>query len=69
MPQLNYHERKTIEQLILDQKTYREIGKIVGRNHSVIAREVKRNSGSYLPYSADKAQLRAEKRLLGKRPK
>lgn len=39
------------------------------RGHTDISREVKRNGGTLLPYSADRAQLRADKRLLGKKSK
>ena len=65
--QLTYNERKAIEQLLIEKKSCRKIGKILGRNHTDISREIKRNKGEHLPYSADRAQIFTEKKLLGKR--
>lgn len=64
---LAYKERRIIESFRIEKKGFREIGRVLGRDHTVIQREVTRNSGNYLPYSADRAQLYADKRLLGKR--
>ena len=63
---LTYDERKIIEKELLEKKSRREIAKKLNRNHSVIAREIKNNSGDHLPYSADRAQLYAEKKLKDK---
>jgi IS30 family transposase len=64
---LTYEERKIIEVLKVERKGLREIGRILDRDHTVIKRETERNSGNYFPYSADKAQLLSEQRLLGKK--
>lgn len=66
---LNYEERKIIESLRIDKKGFREIGRILNRDHTVVQREINRNSEKYLPYSADKAQFLADKRLLNKKEK
>lgn len=66
MKHINYAERQIIEEMIIRRKTDREIGRILGRDHTVINREIKKNSS---PYSADKAQLRYEKYLKGKKIK
>lgn len=64
---LTYDERKIIESFRINRKGFREIGRALERDHTVIQREVNRNSGDYLPYSADRAQIYADKRLLGKK--
>ena len=64
---LVYEERKIIERELLDRKTFRQIAKLLGRDHSVVSREVKANSGPHMPYCADRAQLYAERRMKGKK--
>ncbi len=66
---LSYGERQVIEAELIRKKSFRKIGVLLCRSHTDISREVERNAGKLLPYSADRAQLRAEKRLLGKRRK
>jgi len=66
---LTYEERQIIEAELIKKKSYRKIGRMLDREHTDISREVERNAGKLLPYSADRAQLRAEKKLLGKRKK
>ena len=66
---LSYGERQVIEAELIQKKSFRKIGVLLCRSHTDISREVERNAGKLLPYSADRAQLYAEKRLLGKRRK
>jgi IS30 family transposase len=66
---LLYGERQIIETGLIEKKSFRKIGKILNRNHTDIAREAKRNAGKFLPYSADRAQICADKRLLNKKTK
>lgn len=66
---LTYEERQILESELIKKKSFRKIGALLGRNHTDISREVNRNGGKLLPYSADRAQLRAEKKLLGKKEK
>ena len=68
MKHVSYEERKMIEEMLLKKKTHRDIGKYIGRDHTVIDREINRHKG-YLPYSADRAQLAYERDLKNKRPK
>jgi IS30 family transposase len=66
MSHLTYDERKRIEQFLLAKYASRDIARQLGRHHSVINREIRRNSGHF-PYAADQAQLRYQKRLGGKK--
>jgi IS30 family transposase len=66
---LTYTERQLIETALVARKSFRKIAAQIGRAHTDVAREVRRNSGKLLPYSADRAQIRAEKRQLGKKTK
>lgn len=49
-------ERQIIEVMLRVNRSYREIAKNLGRDPSVISREVKRNSGDVCPYTAVVAQ-------------
>lgn len=62
MAKLTYYERQRIESGLRRGKTHRAIGKVLGRDHSVINREVERNTGDTLPYTADSAQRIADRR-------
>jgi transposase, IS30 family len=65
MPKLSritFYEREKIELYLKMGKSYRWIGEKICRNHTDIAREVKRNSGPYLPYRAVNAQRLYESR-------
>jgi len=53
---ITYYEREQIELYLKMKKTYRWIGRRLCREHTDISREVKRNSGTYLPYRAVHAQ-------------
>jgi len=64
---LVHEERKIIEKELLRKTSCRDIAALLGRDHSVISREIKLNSGEHMPYSADRAQLYADRRKTGKR--
>lgn len=66
---ITYYERKQIELYLKMKKTYRWIGKRLRREHTDISREVKRNSGAYLPYRAVHAQRIHEARQRKKNKK
>jgi IS30 family transposase len=68
MKHFTYMERKRIEELRIRKRSCREIGKALGRNQASVSREIRRNSNRFL-YSADRAQLRYEKYLQGKKLK
>ena len=38
MKHVSYEERKMIEEMLLKKKTHRDIGKYIGRDHTVIDR-------------------------------
>ncbi|WP_352231687.1 helix-turn-helix domain-containing protein, partial [Actinokineospora sp. NBRC 105648] len=59
-------DRETISRELAARRSFRFIGKVLGRHHSVIAREVARNGGR-LAYRAVKAGKRA--RVMRGRPK
>lgn len=65
---LVYEERRIIEKELLRKTSCRVIAKLLSRDHSVISREIKMNSGEHMPYSADRAQLYADRRKTGKKP-
>lgn len=56
MQHITYYERQVIEVGLRKKKTLRGIARALGRDHRVVAREVERNSGDYLPYTASSAQ-------------
>lgn len=59
---LSYRDRLVIEQEIRLGRSQRQIAALLGRNHSVISRELApcKDQG-FLPYSARRAELRAER--------
>lgn len=59
--QLTIEERERIAVLKASGKSLREIGKMIGRDHSVVSREIKRNGGKRC-YWAHQANERARKR-------
>lgn len=65
---LTFPERQIIEDQLARKKSHRKIASLLSRDHTVITREIRR-SGRLNPYSAVKAQLRADQKLLGKRKK
>jgi IS30 family transposase len=62
MAKLTYYERQIIESKRRSKQSARTIAKFLGRDHSVVAREIKRNTGDHLPYTAVAAQRIAEGR-------
>lgn len=67
MQRLNLYERQKIALWCKRRISKRAVAKIVGRDHSVILRELKRNKGDYLPYNPDRAQHYAERRVKKKK--
>lgn len=47
---LTSYERQIIETNLALGKSHREIAKMIGRNHTVVSREIKRNEGQYPPF-------------------
>jgi len=67
---LSKEERYLIEQLMSQQKSNREIAKLMGRSASTISREIFRNWKGEVRYDHDRAQKRtAERRKLSGGPK
>ena len=66
MKYLTFEERKIIEKLLNKKVGVRAIGRIIGKSHSVIVNELKRNKSPHFPYSAEKAQALYEQRQLNK---
>jgi len=62
MQKITFYERQRIELYLRMGKTHRWIAKRLNRDHTVISREVKRNSGNYLPYTASNAQRISDER-------
>ena len=70
---LTEYEREVIRVELELGKTYRNIGKILGRDHTTISREIKRNQMKQGPdvgkYIACKAHMKAVKRSSEQRRK
>lgn len=66
MDRLSLADRQVIEFNLKLGKSRKKIGMILNRDHTVISREVLRNSGEYLPYKAERAQEYAERRTKNK---
>jgi len=60
--EITLYEREGIEVYLRMKKKKSWIAKKLGRDYSVIKREIKRNSGQVLPYIAKDAQYYAERR-------
>ncbi|MDD3487590.1 MAG: IS30 family transposase [Candidatus Moranbacteria bacterium] len=60
--EITLYERERIEVYLRMKKKKSWIAKKLGRNYSIIKREIKRNSGQVLPYVAKDAQYYAERR-------
>lgn len=57
MKRITYEERKVLEKLLKKiGRRWRELGRIMGRSHSVIKYEVEKHSSICLGYSAERAQ-------------
>lgn len=59
---LTLYERERMETWLRMGKEKAWIGKRLNRNYSIIKREIKRNSGDYLPYNAETAERLAKQR-------
>lgn len=68
MKHITHGERQIIERLYDQGNSAREIGRRISRHHSVIERELRRNS-SHGVYEADSAQRKCLRRLYGKKQK
>jgi transposase, IS30 family len=66
MKHFSYAERKVLEELLLEGRSYRAISLRLHRSHTAVVREVARNKG-HIVYSATRAQLRYERCLRGKK--
>lgn len=62
MSNLTFYERQQIESCLKSGFKIKLISIFVGRDHSVISREISRNSGDYFPYDARVAQEAASRR-------
>ena len=63
MSHLTSQQRYTIERLFSNHLSYEKIGLIIGKDKSVISREIKRNKNQVTgKYQSDLAQRKAEKR-------
>jgi transposase, IS30 family len=62
MQPITLYEREKIEVYLRMKKKKKWIADKLKRDYSVIKREIKRNSGEYLPYKATDAQYFAERR-------
>jgi len=56
MQHITYYERQIIETKLRRGKSKRAIARYLERDHRVVAREINRNSGEVLPYTAISAQ-------------
>jgi len=66
---LNLNEREQLSALRQQGLTFREIGLILGREHTSLSREYRKNSKYYRQYQPCKAQQKAEKIALRQRTK
>lgn len=67
MKNLTFNERKIIEKMLKQEAGVREIARILGRAHSTISDEIKRNKMHYEQhYDAEIAQARALRRNVNK---
>ncbi|MCL5794816.1 MAG: IS30 family transposase [Patescibacteria group bacterium] len=63
MSNLTFYDRERIEYYLnLKRLSLRDVAKLIGRNHTVVNREVKRNSAQFVPYSAELAQSAADRK-------
>ena len=60
--EITLYERERIEVYLRMKKKKSWIARRLGRDYSIIKREIKRNSGQVLPYIAKDAQYYAERR-------
>ena len=66
MERLTLADRHVIEFYLKLGKSKNRISEIMNRDHTVISREIKRNSGKFLPYNAERANEYAQRRARNK---
>jgi len=60
---LTFYDRQRIEYYLhFKQYSFRDIAKLINKNHTVVSREVKRNSAQLILYNAELAQRAADRR-------
>ena len=59
---LSLYERQIIEVNLKAGKSAREIAKLIGRNHTVVSREIRRNKGQLFDYSSAIAEQATKRR-------
>lgn len=59
---LTYLEREQLELWTRQRVGIREMGRRLSRDHAVVSRELRRNSGQFFPYTAAIAQLASERK-------
>ena len=59
---LTQYERQIIETNLASGKSFREIARMIGRNHTVVSREIKRNKGQFFDFSSAVAQRATSRR-------
>ena len=59
---ITFYEREKIETWLRMKKEKKWIATKLNREYSIIKREIKRNSGKHLPYTAEVAQALSQKR-------
>jgi len=63
MSNLTFYDRQRIEYYLnFKQFSLRDIAKFIGRNVSIVSREIKRNKPQLIPYNAELAQKAAERK-------
>lgn len=67
MKHITFEERKTIEKLLKKDYSVRKVSRELNRDHTVIKREIDRNSGKHFPYNAEQAQKAYERRKFKKK--
>lgn len=59
---LTLYEREKIEFYLRHKQKIRWIAKLIGRDHGVVSREIRRNKSPWFPYTATVAQAAADRR-------
>lgn len=62
MGRLTHYDREKIELYFRQGLSGRQIAKLIGRHHSVVERELKRNRSPHFPYEASDAQFFSQRR-------
>lgn len=63
MSNLTFYDRERIEYHLRSKRfSMRNIARLINKNHTVVSREVKRNSAQFFPYNAELAQKATDRR-------